>query len=218
MSERVLCPKCGKPVSTEQAAKDGGLCLLCSIRFQEKIPCIECGKPVSVKQASKRGGLCLRCSANRNPFFVLYSSLVDRVCNSPGGFDSLSEPEKLYYALTLLQNEVNNGGFHQFFFNTSGSYYELIENGLVAFNEPDLLELLHQAKRLIFPDNRVPTDMKERREQMEFSDAGGDLMNKLDALDQQFYRRPDTLNPKLETFARERGLVPPVPEHKGLQS
>jgi hypothetical protein len=173
----------------------------------EKVPCAECGRLISAKQAGKRGGLCLRCNANRNPFFVLYSSLIDRVCNSPGGFESLAEAEQLYYALTLFQNEINNGGFHQFFFNSSGSYYELIENNLVTFNEPDLLELLHQAKRLIFSDFIVPVDTKARRERMQVAEAGGDLMDKLNGLDQQFYRQRDTLSPKLETFARERRLV-----------
>jgi hypothetical protein len=121
-------------------------------QLAEKVACLECGKPVSASLASRREGLCLRCSAKRNPFFVLYSSLIERVCHSPGGFDTLSDAEKLYYALTLFQNEVNNGGFHQVFFNSSGSYYDLIENGLVRFNEPRTLELLHQAKHIVFPE------------------------------------------------------------------
>jgi len=62
-------------------------------------------------------------------FFVLQMSLVERVCRSPDGFEKLSDAEKLYYALTLLQDEVNNGGFHQFFFNSSGSYFDLIDQG-----------------------------------------------------------------------------------------
>lgn len=100
----------------------------------EKVACLECGKPVSASLASRREGLCLRCSAKPQPVFALYSSPIERVCHSPSGFDTLSDAEKLYYALTLFQNEVNNGGFHQFFFNRSGSYYDLIENGLVRFN------------------------------------------------------------------------------------
>jgi hypothetical protein len=132
-------------------------------QLAEKVACVECGKPVSASLASRREGLCLRCSAQRNPFFVLYSSLIEQVCHSPSGFDALSDAEKLYYALTLFQNEVNNGGFHQVFFNSSGSYYDLIENGLVRFNEPRTLELLHQAKHIVFllsewlrPLNSVP--------------------------------------------------------------
>lgn len=78
--------------------------------MEEKVACTECGKPVPAERARQRGGLCLRCSANRNPFFVLYGSLIDRVCNSPGGFESLSETEKTYYAVSLFRNEINNGG------------------------------------------------------------------------------------------------------------
>ena len=183
------------------------MCLLCSVKNAEKVPCTECGKPVSVKLAAKRNGLCLRCHANRNPFFVLYSSLIGRVCNSEGGFDALSDPEKIYYALTLFQNEINNGGFHQFFFNRSGAYYELVENGLVTFDEPGTLELLQRAKQILFPDISVSTDQQTRREQLDAVDPTGSLMSKLDELDQQFYRRPDTLSPKLQTFAREKRLV-----------
>jgi|SRR5579862_3769950 len=203
MEEQVPCKECGKPISAVMAGQRNGMCLLCSIKNVEKVPCIECGKPVSVKLASKRNGLCLRCSAQRNPFFVLYSSLIDQVCNSPGGFEALPEAERVYYALTLFQNEVNNGGFHQFFFNSSGSYYELIENGLISFDEPQTLELLHRAKQTVFPEIPVPVEIEERRESMKDCEP-----SKLDELDQQFYRLPDSLSPKLQTFAREKGLVP----------
>jgi hypothetical protein len=174
-------------------------------QLAEKVACLECGKPVSASLASRREGLCLRCSAKRNPFFVLYRSLIERVCHSPSGFDTLPDAEKLYYALTLFQNEVNNGGFHQFFFNRSGSYYDLIENGLVRFNELRTLELLHQAKNIVFPEIAVQGDTRTRR------DLGpapaGDLMNKLNELDQCFYRCPDSLSAKLKAFARQQGLV-----------
>ena len=158
------------------------------------------------KLAAKRDGLCLRCSAKRNPFFVLYSSLIDRVYHSPGGFDALTDTEKLYYALTLFQNEVNNGGFHQFFFNNSGSHYDLIETSLVTFDEPQTLELLHHAKQIVFQRIPVPTDTGERRSTM--PEPAPDLMTKLDELDQRFYRMRNTLTPKLEAFARQHGLVP----------
>jgi len=204
--EKVACAACGKEVSADQAAKGNGLCLLCSIKLEEKAPCLECGKPVSAKRAAKRQGLCLRCSLKRNPFFVLQMSLVERVCQSPDGFETLAETEKLYYALTLLQHEVNNGGFHQFFFNSSGSYYDLIENGLATFDEPQTRELLHRAKEIVFAEMPVPVDMEVRRERMREC-APSDL----DELDQRFHSMPDTLTPKLKSFARERGLVSAEP-------
>jgi len=133
-------------------------------------------------------------------------SLVERVCQSPDGFETLAETEKLYYALTLLQHEVNNGGFHQFFFNSSGSYYDLIENGLATFDEPQTRELWHRAKEIVFAEMPVPVDMEVRRERLREC-APSDL----DELDQRFYSMPDTLTPKLKSFARERGLVSAEP-------
>ena len=178
------------------------MCLLCSVKAEEKVSCAECGKPVSVRQASKRDGLCLRCSAKRNPFFVLYSSLIDRVCNVEAGFDLLSNPEKFYYALTLFQHEINNGGFHQFFFNSSGAYYDLIEEGLATLVELQTRELLRRAKAIIFLEMPVPVEKEMRRQLMRNC-----APSRLDELDRIFYAQPDTLTPKLQAFAREQGLT-----------
>ena len=202
VDEKVPCAECGQPVSAVMARQRNGLCFSCHRKHEEKVSCAECGKPVSAKLASRRDGLCLQCHAKRNPFFVLDVGLIDRVCHASGGFDTLSDAEKIYYALTLFQNEVNNGGFDQFFFNSSGSYYDLIENGLVTFDEPQALELLHQARQIVFPETPVPVNMEIRREQMR-----GCAPGQLNELDRRFYSTPDTLTGKLREFARERGLV-----------
>jgi Domain of unknown function (DUF4375) len=175
----------------------------------EKVPCVE-GKPVAVKLAASRNGRCLRCYLKRNPFFVLYNSLIESVWGSPTGFDFLSDSEKLYCALTLFQTEVNNGGFHQFFFHSSGGYYALIERGLAALNESDSLELLRQAKEIVFLDAPLPVDIETRRTLMPYVDPNAprpQWAEKLDGLDGRFYANPDTLPPKLMVFARKHGLV-----------
>lgn len=212
MNEEVPCAECGQAVSAVLARQRNGLCFTCSRNHEEVVPCVECGKPVLAKLASKRNGLCLRCRAKRNPFFVLYSSLVEQVCHSSAGFQTLSDSAKAYYALTLFQDEVNNGGFHQFFFNSSGSYYDLIENGLATLDEPQMRELLHRAKEIVFAEMPVPVDMEVRRERMREC-----APSVLDELDQRFYSMPDTLTPKLKAFARESGLVSaePASEQQG---
>jgi hypothetical protein len=65
---------------------------------------------------------------------------------------------------------------------------------------------LHQAKQIVFPGIPVPVDTETRRDLM--PPPTPDLMNKLNELDQRFYRSPDSLTAKLEAFARQRGLVP----------
>jgi hypothetical protein len=71
---------------------------------------------------------------------------------------------------------------------------------------------LRQAKQIVFPEIPVPGDTKTRRHLLPA--PAPDLMNKLNELDQRFYRSPDTLTPKLEAFARQRGLVPADAEGK----
>jgi hypothetical protein len=177
--------------------------------LEEKVPCVECGKLISASLVSKRKGLCLQCSLKRNPYFLLSNSLTERVAHSPGGFAALSDVEQLYHAITLFQGEVNNGGFHQFFFNSSGAHYELIENALITFDEPQVLELLHRAKQIVFPEILVPVDTEIRRERMRDCPP-----SRLDELDRHFYSIPNTLSPKLKVFARERGLVSPESDNK----
>jgi len=72
-----------------------------------------------------------------DPYRKLWVSLVEKVYQSPTGFDGLSHPQKLYFAVGLLEGDVYNGGFHQYFFNDSGSYYAYAEEGLIAVGIPD---------------------------------------------------------------------------------
>lgn len=145
-----------------------------------------------------------------SPFYLLYGSLINRVHNSPGGFNALSEAEKLYYATMLLRNEVGNGGFDQYFFNSSGSSYLYAEKGLIEIGATQTLELLRQAKNIVFPTAPVPTDTETRRNLLPSFDPDGPVpewSTKLDHLDQRFYADPDGLTHRLEAFARKHGLV-----------
>ena len=72
-------------------------------------------------------------------------------------------------------------------------------------NEPRTLELLHQAKPIVFPEIAVQVDSRTRRDLMPAPAA--DVMNKFNELDQRFYRCPDSLSAKLKAFAGEPGLV-----------
>jgi len=182
--------------------------------MEEKVACVECGSLVSASFARRMKGLCVSCKTKQrtaNPFSLLYASLIQRVHDSPEGFAALSPAEQLYYSLNLFRNEVNNGGFHQFFFNSSGSYYDLIETALVSLNEPQYLDLLHRAKEIVLPGMAVPSEWKRRRELLPIEQPGNpqpDWRREIGELDRIFYSMPDTLTPKLQAFATEKGLVP----------
>jgi hypothetical protein len=134
---------------------------------------------------------------------------MTRVHDSADGFAALSEAEKLFYAVSRFRNAINNDGFYDFFFNSSGSYYELIENALISLDEPQYLDLLYRAKEIVLPGIAVPSDWRRRREILPIPGSPRpDWAKKMDELDRTFYSMPDTLTPKLQAFARQQGLVP----------
>jgi Domain of unknown function (DUF4375) len=62
------------------------------------------------------------------------------------GFGGLPRQEKLYFSVCILDGEVYNGGFHQFFFNYSGEHYHEAFFGLAelgAFHSRELLSWQH---------------------------------------------------------------------------
>lgn len=160
---------------------------------------------------SKRRAVEEREAERTDPFRALWSSLVKRGHFLPGGFESLSEPEKLYFAVGVLAGEVYNGGFDQYFFNSSGSDYLYAEKGLLAVGATRAFELLHIAKELLFPATAVPEDTKTRRQVLRDDPECTRLAQldpKLDDLDREFWTDPEKLESRLRAFAREHGLVP----------
>jgi Domain of unknown function (DUF4375) len=72
------------------------------------------------------------------------------------------------------------------------------------------LDLLRQAKEIVFPTIPVPVDTEVRRNLLpvvEPDSPNPEWERKLDELDQRFYAKSDNLTPRLEAFAREQGLV-----------
>jgi len=191
--------------------------------MSEKIPCTECGAAVLPSTAERTGGLCMPCkNGNRKnieqakeyykkereldktcPFRALWRELVDKVYKQKGGFGALSENEKLYYSVNTLGGEVYNGGFVQYFDNSSGEHYRYAELGLVRLGATNSLRLLSNAKEELIGQGSVPQDQAERWGAIR---KHSDEPN-LDTLDTEFNKDTDQLDKKLESFAVEVGLV-----------
>lgn len=127
------------------------LCIPCKGRYRDSI---------------EEGKRCIREERERrltDPYRKLWVSLVEQVHHSATGFDGLSHPQKLYFAVRLLEGDVYNGGFDQYFFNDSGSYYAYAEEGLIVLGALQTLELLQEAKEILFPGVLVPVETGERR-------------------------------------------------------
>lgn len=134
-------------------------------------------------------------------------NLVHRVHETPEGFHGLAEQEQLYYAVSCLIGEVYNGGFDQFFSNSTGSLYSYALNGLFELEAEASTALLVQAKELLFGEHPVPLDRTQRCQRMPTVAADSPLISKrLDALDTAFYADPDRLAERCKTYAIKHQL------------
>jgi hypothetical protein len=143
-----------------------------------------------------------------DPWRELWHSLVMRVHKTDAGFGGLTADEKIYYAVSILDGEVHNGGFHQFFWNSSGGMFREAVSGLETLGAYQQLELLLQAKQIALPDVEAPTDLEERRELLRFPES--DIQTKaLNEIDRAFWKESKTLQARLVRFAEEKGIIKP---------
>jgi hypothetical protein len=90
--------------------------------------------------------------------------------------------EKNIVCIVELEHEVNNGGFRQYFFNSSGNFAKETLNALNIIGSKIFFNILEKAINK-FPNGIVPSDRDKRQ----------NILNKLeidlwDELDNEFYK------------------------------
>jgi len=134
--------------------------------------------------------------------------LVHQVHDTADGFASLSHPNKLFFATNLVSREVYNGGFDQYFVNSSADYFNFAVEGLTSMGAVESLKLLLTAKQLFYGHTDVPTTQTSR---WDFSNAL-DTATKAnrdaasDLLDKSFWTDPDKLDERMLQFAQRYDL------------
>lgn len=120
-------------------------------------------------------------------FVIDMWSAICKKCNYGDSMEKLNEYERVLYITETLEQEVNNGGFSQFFYNSDGNFSnELVD----AFTKIGALKTAEICKKAvaIFGDN-VPTDRYEREELLDSLDCD-DI---LEECDDDFYDYEDDL-------------------------
>ena len=127
-----------------------------------------------------RGRTSLKASYPDN--FDQVSERYDEV-----GFDKLSQQERLVYCIWWLEGEVNGGGFHQFFSNSSGDYTNETLEALTAIGALKTKKLLEKAVEIAFNGKAAPSDNDKRNDLLErpTEEAEEKLFAALDKLDQE---------------------------------
>ena len=111
--------------------------------------------------------------------------------------DRLSIEERVVRAIFDLERDVNNGGFDQYYFNSSGDTAFLVVEALETIGASAAAQIARKANRL-FPNATPPRDRDERIAIV--SSFGWFAKRKLDRLDEQFYRYPDNLTELLHAY------------------
>ena len=103
----------------------------------------------------------------------------------------MTEPQKLFNYNQELEREVNNGGFSQFFLNSSGDNAHETVLSLKAIGANKTADLLQKAIDQ-FPSKTVSKDRDKRTEIVEeIEETAEEVWNDLD---QKFYEYEDDLN------------------------
>jgi hypothetical protein len=175
------------------------------------MPCVR-GNQLSIEQRNEQRRVVREAERARleSPEYKYWHALIDRVYKQPGGFEALSHGDQLYYLINVLSGEVHNGGFDQFFSNSSGNQYSETVNALVEVEAQATLALLLKAKSVLFADVDVPIDRVARYRLMRTSseenpdyEAVNAVLNKLD---ESFYEDPDDFAELLDRIVSRHRL------------
>ncbi len=120
-----------------------------------------------------------------NSFIIKMFDKICNKCEDGDDMNQLNEYERAFYINQILEMEVNNGGFFQFFYNSSGNFANEIINTVSKIKAFEFVEICKKA--LEFFDGEVPTDIEERRDFLD------ELDNEeiFDHLDSAFYAFED---------------------------
>jgi hypothetical protein len=112
-------------------------------------------------------------------------------------FARQSRPQKVFSAIWALESEVNNGGFSQYFFNSSNDSAEFVVEALNAIDAPQTADICRRAIQAAFPAGLPQTPEAVRTQAADFSD---EILVKLESLDQEFFSYPHNLTDLLFAF------------------
>jgi hypothetical protein len=124
-------------------------------------------------EAALRGGHELFC-------LMQYPEAFDNLLfNSKNEFGAATPKVQTAYCIHQPESKVNSGGFHPYFFNSSGEYVRETLQALAAIGAVTTCALLERAVAIGFPDG-YPADSQQHQERLADFDDIADALNPLD--------------------------------------
>ncbi|MGK0420401.1 MAG: hypothetical protein ACJAT9_000059 [Polaribacter sp.] len=125
--------------------------------------------------------------------------IIGKKIPAKDNFSNLNEFEKTFIYIDVLEDNVTNGGFIQFFFNSSGQFAHEIFHAYLAIKAETTIDILTKAIHL-FPEMPVPKDARIRQQILMAKDSNIDLWDTLDA---EFYKYEDNIVQLTLNYVRE---------------
>ena len=93
------------------------------------------------------------------------AAYIAEKCQYGEDLSVLSAPERLFYTTQILEEEVNNGGFDQFFFNSSGNLANEVVHAFTEIGAVKTADICRKAFSVY--GEEVPADRDERQDILE---------------------------------------------------
>src|SRR5258705_3440499 len=104
----------------------------------------------------------LLISSDTNNFVIELDNYICKLCSWGDELERLTGSQKNFYFNQNLEREINNGGFNQFFFNSSGDFAHETMSSLRIIGATKTAHILQQAIDQ-FPSSKVPQDRLQRQ-------------------------------------------------------
>ena len=142
----------------------------------------------------------LLSSDNTNKSIIELDNFIGDLCAYGDNMDKLTEPQKQFYYNQCLEREINNGGFNQYFANSSGGFAHQTVQSLILIGASATAQIFQKAIDQ-FPDNKVPQDRNKRIELVEQMEVTSNDV--WEELEEKFFSYEDNLNMLNLSFVKQ---------------
>jgi hypothetical protein len=139
---------------------------------------------------------------DRASLFKINDAISAKV--SEFGYEKLFPPEKLFFCVWELENDVNNDGFHGYYFGSSGNQAHDAVESLRTIGARHTADLVKGVNSLFGPDGPSIEWFKRQEQLNGLPESAAKLMSRAD---QEFYLYKDDLEALLIAYVRSNTNV-----------
>jgi Domain of unknown function (DUF4375) len=133
---------------------------------------------------------------NKNGILISLS-ISDKTRFGKKDFATQSQHQKVFSAIWIVEAEVNNGGFSQYFLNSLDESASFVVEALETIGAPKTANICQRAITVAFPAG-LPRKYESIRSAA--ADFSAETLEKLGSLDQEFFSYPHNLTDLLFAY------------------